>query len=84
MDNKECKLVHTPTEDMIADMGTIPLTAKTLKIFMGALNASNGHLILRQRTTRYVYMTEIILIVQNQRKRQIHLIKIQKQPINLR
>ncbi len=35
--NKECKLVHTPTEDMIADMGTKPLTAKALKIFMGAL-----------------------------------------------
>ncbi len=37
VDNDECKLVHTPTEDMIADMGTTPLTAKTLKIFMGAL-----------------------------------------------
>jgi hypothetical protein len=37
VDNKECKLIHTPTQDMIADMGTKPLTAKTLKIFMGAL-----------------------------------------------
>ncbi len=23
MENKECKLVHTPTDDTIADMGTI-------------------------------------------------------------
>jgi hypothetical protein len=37
VDNKECKLKYTPTEDMIADMGTKPLTAKTLKIFMGAI-----------------------------------------------
>ena len=35
--NKECKLKYTPTEDMVADMGTKPLTAKTLKIFMGAI-----------------------------------------------
>ncbi len=37
VDNKECKLIHTPTKDMIADMGTKPLTAKALKVFMGAL-----------------------------------------------
>ncbi len=35
--NKECKLKYTPTEDMIADMGTKPLTTKTLKIFMGEI-----------------------------------------------
>jgi hypothetical protein len=34
---KECKLKYTPTEDMIADRGTKPLNAKTLKIFMGAI-----------------------------------------------
>jgi hypothetical protein len=33
---KECTLKYTPTED-IADMGTKPLTTKTLKIFMGAI-----------------------------------------------
>ncbi len=37
VENKECKLKYIPTEDMIADMGTKPLTAKTLKIFMGAI-----------------------------------------------
>jgi hypothetical protein len=37
VENKECKLKYTPTEDMIADMGTKPLTTKTLKIFMGAI-----------------------------------------------
>ncbi len=34
---KECKLVNTPAEVMIANMGTKPLNAKTLKIFMGAI-----------------------------------------------
>jgi hypothetical protein len=37
VDNKECKLVYTPKTEMIADMGTKPLNAKTLKIFMGAI-----------------------------------------------
>ncbi len=37
VENKECKLVHTPREEVIADMGTKSLNAKVLKIFMGAL-----------------------------------------------
>jgi hypothetical protein len=40
MDNKECKLVYTPTTNMIADMGTKPLNAKTRfidSIFMDAI-----------------------------------------------
>ena len=37
VENKKCKLKYTPTEDMIAGMGTKPLTKETLKIFMGAI-----------------------------------------------
>ncbi len=48
---------------MIADMGTKPLNAKTLKIFMGALG---------MRQMRPVYMAETIPITQNQRKRQLY------------
>ncbi len=37
VDNKECKLVGTLTEVTIAGIGTKPLNAKVLMIFMGAL-----------------------------------------------
>ncbi len=37
VNNKECKLAYTSTNDIIADMGTKPLNAKTLKIYMGAI-----------------------------------------------
>jgi hypothetical protein len=37
VENKECKLKYTPTEDVIVDMGTKTLPRKTLKRFMGAI-----------------------------------------------
>jgi hypothetical protein len=37
VENKESKLVHTSSEDMITDVGTKPLNVKVLKIFMSAL-----------------------------------------------
>ncbi len=37
VENKECKFVHTPSEEMITDVGTKPLNAKVLKTFMNAL-----------------------------------------------
>jgi hypothetical protein len=66
VDNKECKLVYTPTQD------------KTIKrkdskdIYGRTRHASNEHLILEKYITRLVYMTETIAIAQNQRKRHIY------------
>ncbi len=47
--NKECKLKYTPTEDMIADMGTKPLTAKSLKVLMGIIG-------MRQMKSIYIFI----------------------------